>query len=45
MLSDLAREVGVVPFATTSLSGEEMRHYNAIFRELWKHAEALQHAE
>ena len=40
MLSDLAKEVGVILFANTSLSGEEMRHYFAIFLELWKHAEA-----
>ena len=41
MLSDLAREVGVVLFANTSLSGEGMRHYGAIFQELWKHAETM----
>lgn len=41
MLSDLAKEVGVVIFANTSLSGEAMRHYAAIYIELWKHAEAL----
>lgn len=41
MLSDLAREVGVILFENTSLSGEEQRYDVAIFRELWKHAEAL----
>ena len=45
MLSDLAREVGVVAFANTSLSGEEMRHFFAIYLELWKHAEALKKKE
>ena len=32
-------------FANTSLSGEEMRHFFAIFLELWKHAEALKKKE
>jgi len=41
MLSNLSRDVGVILFTNTSLSGEERRHYNAIFLELWKHAEAL----
>lgn len=41
MLSNLANDVGVILFTNTSLSGEEARHYNAIFLELWKHAEAL----
>ena len=45
MLSDLAKEVGVVAFANTSLSGEEMRHFFAIFLELWKYAEALKKEE
>ena len=41
MLSDLARDVGVVLFANTSVSGEGMRHYIDVYRELWKHAAAL----
>ena len=41
MLSNLSKDVGVILFTNTSLSGEERRHYNAIFLELWKHAEAL----
>jgi CubicO group peptidase (beta-lactamase class C family) len=40
MLSDLDKEIGVILFANTSPSGEEMRQYVAIFLELWKHAEA-----
>lgn len=45
MLSDLDREIAVVLFVNTSLAGEEMRHYFAIFRELWGHAEALKAAD
>jgi CubicO group peptidase (beta-lactamase class C family) len=41
MLSNLSKDVGVILFANTSLSGPEMRHHVTIFRELWKHAEAL----
>lgn len=41
MLSDLSKNVGVILFANTSLSDQEMRHYFAVFLELWKHAEAL----
>lgn len=45
MLSDVAREVGVILFANTSLSGEERRHDIAIFQELWKHADALKNEQ
>jgi hypothetical protein len=41
MLSNLDRDVGVILFANTSLSGEDGRHFGAIFLELWKQAEAL----
>lgn len=41
MLSDIAKEVGVVLFTNTSLCDEEMRRYGAIFSALWKHAVAL----
>lgn len=41
MLANLSKDVGVILFTNTSLGGEEMRHYLAIFLELWKHAEAL----
>jgi CubicO group peptidase (beta-lactamase class C family) len=41
MLSNLAKDVGVILFTNTSLSGEERRHDGAIFLELWKHAEAF----
>jgi CubicO group peptidase (beta-lactamase class C family) len=41
MLSDLAKEVGVILIVNTSLSGEQQRAYGAIFDALWKHGEAL----
>jgi hypothetical protein len=41
MLSSLSKDVGVILFTNTSLSGEVRRHYGAIFLELWKHAEEL----
>ena len=41
MLADLTKRIGVILFANASLSGEGMRHYTAIFLELWKHAESL----
>ena len=41
MLSDLAREVGVIFFLNTSLSGPDQRASAAIFDALWKHAESL----
>jgi CubicO group peptidase (beta-lactamase class C family) len=41
MLSSLSRDVGVIVFANTSVSGEEARSYVNIFQALWKHAEAM----
>ena len=41
MLSDLAREVGVIMFLNTSLSGPDQRASGIIFDALWKRAEAL----
>jgi CubicO group peptidase (beta-lactamase class C family) len=41
MLADLSKEIGVILFSNTSLSGQELRQYFAIFLEIWKHAEAL----
>lgn len=41
MLASLDKDVGLVLFSNTSLSGEAMRHYIAIFRELWQYAESL----
>jgi hypothetical protein len=41
MLSDLAKEVGVILIVNTSLSGEQQRAYGAIFDALWQHGEAL----
>ena len=45
MLSNLSKDVGVILFMNTSLSGEEMRLSNDISRELWKYAEALKLSE
>jgi CubicO group peptidase (beta-lactamase class C family) len=41
MLSDLAKEVGVILFMNTSLSGTDARASSAIFDALWKYAESL----
>ena len=41
MLSNLSKDVGVILFTNTSLSGPEERHHGAIFLELWKRAETL----
>ncbi len=41
MLSDLAREIGVIFFVNTSLSGPDQRATSIIFDVLWRHAESL----
>jgi CubicO group peptidase (beta-lactamase class C family) len=41
MLTNLSKDIGVILFTNTSLSGEEERHHRDIFLELWKHAEAM----
>ena len=41
VLSNLSKDVAVVIFVNTSLSGPEARVYNDIFKDLWEHAEAL----
>jgi CubicO group peptidase (beta-lactamase class C family) len=42
MLSNLSKDIGVILFTNTSLSDQDvLQHYSAIFRELFKHAEAL----
>jgi CubicO group peptidase (beta-lactamase class C family) len=42
MLSNHSKDIGVILFTNTSLSDEDvLAHHFAIFRELWKHAEAL----
>lgn len=41
MLANLSKDVGVIVFSNTSLAGADMKHYAAIFLDLWKHAEAL----
>lgn len=45
MLSNLSRDVGVIFFTNTSLSGEGARHYATILRELWNYAETLKSQE
>jgi CubicO group peptidase (beta-lactamase class C family) len=45
MLSDPAREVGVILFANTSLSDQDGKYYGEIFDGLWKHAVALKDGE
>lgn len=44
MLSDPAREVGVVLFSNTSLSESEMGAFGTIYEALWKQAEGLKKA-
>ena len=41
MLSDLSREVGVVLFVNTSVSGPEAKVYASLLDDLWRHAETL----
>jgi hypothetical protein len=45
MLSDLSKEVGVIYFMNTSLSGPDQRASAAIFDALWKYAESLRTRE
>lgn len=41
MVSDLAKEVGVILFINTSLGGNDQKAFSAIFDALWEHGEAL----
>ena len=41
MLSDLAKEVGVILFVNTSLGESNRGTFYEILNALWKHAEAL----
>lgn len=41
MLSSLSKDVGVILFSNTSLSGKDSRYYDNIFEQLWKHGEAM----
>jgi len=42
MLSNLSKDIGVILFLNTSMSDQDVLKYHfAIFRELFKHAEAL----
>lgn len=45
MISDLAKEVGVILFLNTSLCGSGMKASSAIFDALWKQAESLRAAK
>ena len=41
MLANLSKDVGVILFTNTSLPEQDMRQFNDIFIEIWKHAETL----
>ena len=41
MLSDPAKDVGVILFTNTSMCGEDEGEYGAVFSALWKHAVEL----
>ena len=41
MLSNLSKDVALIIFVNTSLSGPEAKVYNDLFKDLWQHAEAL----
>jgi len=45
MFSDLSKEVGVILFVNTSLSGPDQRASVTIFAALWKHAVTLKNGE
>jgi len=42
MLADLSKQVGIILFVNTSLSGPEQQASGIVFDALWKHAAALQ---
>lgn len=41
MLASLSGDIGVVLFTNTSLEGEGMKSYNALFQDLWEVAESM----
>ncbi|WP_426284546.1 serine hydrolase domain-containing protein [Luteibacter sp. E-22] len=41
MLSSLSGDIGVVLFTNTSVDNDGMKHYVALFEDLWKQAEAM----
>jgi CubicO group peptidase (beta-lactamase class C family) len=41
MLCSLDRRIGIILFSNTSLAGEDMKHYLAVLKGLWKQAEAM----
>ncbi|MBN8214159.1 MAG: hypothetical protein J0M09_14645 [Xanthomonadales bacterium] len=43
--SDLSKEIGVILFVNTSLSGPDQAASSAIFDALWEHAMTLKKAE
>jgi len=43
MLADVSKQVGVILFVNTSLSGPEEQAAGIVFDALWKHAAELQH--
>jgi CubicO group peptidase (beta-lactamase class C family) len=45
MLSSLSRDIGVIVFSNTSLSGEDAGAFVHIYSALWQHAEALKTAQ
>ncbi|RZJ82855.1 MAG: class A beta-lactamase-related serine hydrolase [Massilia sp.] len=45
MLSDLSKDVAVILFVNTSLSGAETKVYTALMEDLWRHAAVLKQAE
>jgi CubicO group peptidase (beta-lactamase class C family) len=41
MLANLSKDTGVILFTNTSIPDQEMKHYAAVFKELWTHAEKI----
>lgn len=45
MLANLQKDIGIVMFINTSLAEQDMRHYVALYKDVWAHAEALKLAQ
>lgn len=41
MLSNLSKDVAIILFVNTSVTGPEAKVYNDLFKDLWQHAETL----
>jgi hypothetical protein len=41
MLANLSKDIGVILFTNTSIPDQDMRHFLAVFKELWMHAETF----